>query len=154
MAIRPRFRQLDELARYIAPEYRQNNKRACPSAFMEDHTATRDGLSVNSTEIQTEKQIAAIFEIKFNDPRPIGISTPKISDYNEAAAVAGTTVKRVIETEAWRHASPTGDEESYQYNPKTDNESHCLVRYTRHFDDFAELRFARRLAYKPTFKLI
>lgn len=154
MIKKPRFRIADKLARYIAPEYQQDNRRAKPPSFMEDHAATRDGLSVNSTEIHTENQIAAIFEKKFNDPRPIGISSPTIQDYNEAASSAGTMVRWLIETETWEHASTTGGETSYQNNPKDGNESHCLVRYTRHFDDLADLRFARRMAYKPTFKLI
>lgn len=154
MALKPNFRQDDKLARYIAREYRQNNNRAKVPAFMEDHAATRDGLSVNSLEIETENQIAANYAMQFKDDRPVGVSIHTIDQYNTAAAEAGTTVRWIIESEAWQHSSPNGDEESYRHNPKQNNDSHSLVRFTRHFDDHFEFRFAKRMAHKPRFKMI
>ena len=140
-------------ARYIAPEYRQGTKRAKVPAFMEDQSATQNGLSVNSLEIHTENQIAAIYANRFNQQRPIAISTPKIDDYNKAARAVNVAIKFEPTTKRWVHTGPSGLEESYKHDPKRNDDSHSLIRYTRLFDEFQAFRFAHRMARKPTYGL-
>ncbi len=148
----PTFEAQERLARYIRPEYRQGNKRAKLGAFMEDEAATKDGLSVNSLEVHTENQIATICEAKFNDPRPVALSIPTVDDFNESSNAAKFRVAVHAAKQGWTHSGPDGLEESYRHDPKPGNESHCLIRYTRLFDKSQELRFARRMAYKPTYR--
>lgn len=152
----PRFRVGDRLVRYIAPEHRQSSRRAKPGAFMEDvATTSRDGLSVNSLEMATKKQIATIYSVKFSDPRPVAISSPTIATYNNAVQAATTiSISWNSARSRWEHQGPNGLETSYLHNPKHNNESHCLIRYTRHLDDFEQLKFARRMAYQPTYESV
>lgn len=148
----PTFAAQERLARYIRPEYRQGKKRAKPGAFMEDEAATKDGLSVNSLEVHTENQIATICEVKFNDPPPFALSIPTVDEFNESANVVRIGVEIHAAKQRWMHSGPNGLEDSYKHDPKPGNESHCLIRYTRLFDNLQKLRFARRMAYKPTYR--
>lgn len=150
----PKFREIDRLARYIEPDYRQGNRRAKPPAFMSEPGTQDNGLSVNSVEIHTENQIAAIYEKKFSDSRRLAISTPNIEEYNAAAIEAGTQIRWSIYRTRWEHPGDIAPDASYVHDLKVGNESHCLVKYTTSMGDYAELRFARRMAYKPTFKMI
>lgn len=151
----PTFRANQRLARYIDPEFRQENRRAKPAAFMEDDEATRDGLSVNSLEIQSENQIAAFYANKFNEARPVALSTPCVEDYNIAATESAGLVISGYHADAphWRNPNNGAEEASYLHNPKDKNESHCLVRYTRLLDEPTRFRFAVRMARKPTFRM-
>jgi hypothetical protein len=150
----PSFGANQRLARYIDPEFRQETRRAKPPAFMEEEGTTRDGLSVNSLEIHTENQIAAIYAEKFKEERPVALSTLSIEDYNRAAAEAGLSIQGYhADDPHWTHVGPKGDEPSYRHDPKIKNESHCLVSYTRLLNEVAEFRFAVRMARKPTFRL-
>ncbi len=148
----PTFAAQERLARYIRPEYRQGTNRAKLGAFMEDETATRSGLSVNSLEVHTENQIATICEGKFNDPRPVALSIPTVGEFNESANAARIEVAIHAAKRRWMHSGPNGLEDSYKHDPKLSNESHCLIKYTRLFDNLQKLRFARRMAYKPTYR--
>ena len=150
---KPTFGAQEKLARYIEPEYRQGSKRAKVGAFMEVHDATRNGLSVNSLEIHTENQIAAIYANKLDKLRPVAISISTIDDYNEAARAVNVAVAIEPTTKRWVHTGPNGSEESYKHDPKLNNDSHCLVRFTRHFNESQAFRFAHRMARKPTYRL-
>jgi len=149
----PTFAAQERLARYIRPEYRQGTNRAKLGAFMEDETATRNGLSVNSLEVHTENQIATICEGKFNDPRPVALSIPTVGEFNESANAARIEVAIHTAKRRWMHSGPNGLEDSYKHDRKLSDESHCLIRYTRLFDNLQKLRFARRMAYKPTYRV-
>jgi hypothetical protein len=50
---RPDFDSASELFRYIPEIYYQDSRRAKVPAFMEDAEETRNGLSVNSGEVET-----------------------------------------------------------------------------------------------------
>ncbi|MDA1091248.1 MAG: hypothetical protein O3A85_13160 [Proteobacteria bacterium] len=152
MAKKPQFRAKNKLARYIPEEYRQSTKRASASAFIEDPEATKDGLSVNSLEIETTNQIAANYAAKFSKTRPVGVCVHTIEQYNTAAMEAGLTFQWDITI--WKHFPPPGGEQSYEHNPKPHNDSHSLVKYTCQFNDYQEIRFATRMANKPRFKMV
>jgi len=147
------FEPNDRLARYIAPEYRQDNRRAKVTAFFDEPSEKLDGLSVNSVAIHTLNQIAAIYEKKFSVQRPISISAPTISDYNVAAATAGVAIQRDLDSGRWTSQVDGVNLNAYELNAKNGNESHCLVRYTSTLQRFEMLKFAHRIAYKPTFGL-
>jgi len=149
---RPTFGANEKLARYIEPEYRQNNRRAKPSAFVEDPDSKKNGLSVNSLEIHTENQIASIYSTKFNEPRPIAITIHTVADYNAAAQDVGIRVIENADSHIFEHEEADRRADSYRLDKKKGNESHCLVRYTRLFEEFQERRFAIRMAYKPTYR--
>jgi hypothetical protein len=94
---------------------------------MENEEGSKDGLSVNSLEIHTENQIAAIYAEKFDEERPVALSTPTIGDYNRAAEGVGLTIGGYNEGEPhWTNPGPNGDEPSYKHDPKKGNDSHCF----------------------------
>lgn len=146
----PTFEFNKRLARYIEPEYRQSNKRAKVAAFLED-IETTNGLSVNSLEIHTENQIASIYSEKFGDPRPVALCVHTVEQYNQAANEAQLNVRFSDNQQCWVHSGPDGEEASYKYDPKAGNDSHCLVKFVTAFDKLQAMRFARRMAYKPTY---
>jgi hypothetical protein len=120
---------------------------------MDDGEGRKDGLSVNSLEIHTSNQIAAIYAEKFNEKRPVAPSTPTIEDYNRAAEGVGLMIGGYYNDEPhWTNPGPNGDEPSYKHDPKTGNDSHCLVRFTRLLDEKTAFLFAVRMAYKPTYR--
>ena len=152
-AKKPTFEFNKKLARYIRAEYRQENRRAKPPAFMDVNS--KDGLSVNSLEVSTKNQIAAVYREKFpEDAKRVAICENKIEQYNDAAAGAGLFVEWVVESKAWFHSGSSGRMQSYIHDPKTNNDSHSLVKFTSGVDDFNEMRFAHRMARKPTFRLV
>lgn len=155
----PTFAPNQRLARYIRPEYRQRTRRAKPPAFMQDPETTNDGLSVNTLEVHTDNQIAAIYREKFkaelaDGAIPVAMSTPRVEDYNIAAEGVGMAIAGHYPQEPhWTNPGPDGhDEPSYVLNDKPKNESHCLVRFTRLLDEAAEFRFAVRMARTPTYR--
>lgn len=149
----PKFAASEPLARYIAPEYRQGNRRPKVTAFMEESSSTRNGLSVNSVAMQSEGQIAQIYSEKFESGhRPVALSVHSVSQYNDAAAEVGILVSLDHGSATWMHNSPKGVAPSYKFDPKPGNPSHCLVAFTIAFTRDQEFRFARRMAFKPTFK--
>lgn len=149
----PKFAESEPLARYIAPEYRQGNRRPKVTAFMEESSGSRNGLSVNSVAMQSEGQIAQIYSEKFESRhRPVALTIHIVSQYNEAAAEVGILVSLDKDKATWTHQSPKGVAASYKFDPKPGNPSHCLVAFTTAFTVDQEFRFARRMAFKPTFK--
>lgn len=112
----PKFAEGKQLARYIPPRFRQENRRAKKSAFMEDAGSTRDGLSVNALEVHSANQIAAIYEKKFKDPRPLAISTPEISKYNDSANAVGIKIIWDTNKSSWFHIGTTGPDKTYVHD--------------------------------------
>jgi hypothetical protein len=113
---------------------------------------------VNTLELHTENQIAAIYRDKFKAEHeggiPVAMSTPRIEDYNLAAEGVGLAIQRHRAAEPhWTNAGPDGDEASYKHDPRTKNGSHRLVRFTRLLSEAAEFRFAVRMARKPTYRV-
>lgn len=149
----PTFAEGEPLARYIAPEYRQGSRRPKVTAFMEDSASTRNGLSVNSVAMQSEGEIAQIYSAKFeNGRRPVALTVHSVAQYNEAAAEVGVIVTRDQDGGVWTHPSGKETAAAYRFDPKLGNPSHCLVAFTTVFNGDQEFRFARRMAFKPTFK--
>lgn len=150
----PRFRQKDRLARYIAPEHRKDGMRAKPPAFMEGQNSKKDGLSVNSLEVESINQIAKTFSAKFNEKGPVGISIPTIQEYNEAANHVGLQVLWSDANSRWEHQGPSAIEASFVQDPKDGNRSHCLVKFTLALNDYNDFRFACSMARKPTYRMV
>lgn len=150
----PTFAAHERLARYIKPEYRKDYgeiKRPKVPAFMD--VETPDGLSVNSLELATESQVAAIYRAKFNEGS-VALSSPTIEDYNRAAAGrVKITGPNAAPKPMWTNNGPEGEEESYKHDAKNGNSSHCLVRYFRLLEESAQFFIARKLAAKPTYKV-
>lgn len=152
--ITPSFGKSEKIARYVAPENRQKNRRAKIAAFIEDNVTPRTGLSVNSLEVHTENQIASIYEKKFGDARPLGIAFRKISDVNTASADANITVQWDDDQQKWQYERQAAFHDAYRHDKKATDDSHSLCRMTMHFDDHQDLKFARRIASKPTYKML
>ena len=57
----PDFDEKSEVFRHIRAIYYQSDRRAKFPAFMEGNSASRNGLSVNSGEVQTINQVARIY---------------------------------------------------------------------------------------------
>ena len=148
---KPTFAANEKLTRYVEPGYRQSNKRAKVSAFLDDNEDS-NGLSVNSLEIHTEKQIASIYSEKFeNSARPVAMCINTIEQYNKAAEEANLSIRFSETLQCWSHAGSGGEEVSYKHDPRAKNDSHCLVRFTTALDEWKAFRFARRMASKPTY---
>ena len=148
---KPTFEAQERLARYIEPMYRQGNRRAKVAAFLDDKKDS-NGLSVNSLEIHSEHQIASIYSEKFEDgARPVAMCIHTIEQYNQAAEEANLSIRFSQALQCWSHTSSRGEEVSYKHDPKAKNDSHSLVRFTTAFGEFQAFRFARRMAYKPTY---
>ena len=87
----PSFKERSILTRYIRREYRGRKNRPRPGAYQlapkEQH------LSVNSREIHSLNQIAAIYANIFEDGnRPVALAQSRISDYNATANQVGVTL--------------------------------------------------------------
>ncbi len=158
----PTFASRAQLVRFIDPEHYQDNGRANVAAFIDDDSlsnAKYDGLSVNSMELHTRNQIAAIYEDKKKAARPIAVSVHLVSDYNSAFAGAGIAIEEVVHGEppqaVWTFAAHGAQRPAYEHDPRDGNKSHCLVKVTCGFRTPLQwLQFARRLAYKPTYELV
>ncbi len=143
----PTFRPNSELVRYVSPEFRAKDGRVMPAAYHlrpeEDH------LSVNSTEVHTEKQIAAIYKQKFSEPGPLVVHMPTIEQYVEAAAHTGLRLARSSANDTWVYQRDTKDLPAFLHRPKEGNASHCGVEFVKHMTQNEMNKFALRIAYKP-----
>lgn len=150
----PDFDEKSEVFRHIRAIYYQSDRRAKFPAFMEGNSASRNGLSVNSGEVQTINQVASIYAINSGEDRPVAISIHSVEDYNTAAARVSVNVTYDAGQRAWVFTSADGVEHAYLHDSKTGNPSHCLARFTRHFDGKQAQKFAMRMAYKPRYTMV
>lgn len=153
----PTFADTKRLTRYIKVEDRKDDRRVKPTAFMLDEQDA-DGLSINSLEVQTEKQIAQIYSSKFQSDlggvHRVAISTHRVADYIEAVELIPTAVTRSEDGSRLLYTRGGAADDAFLHNPKAGNNSHCLMRCTRSLSRNAELRFAKKMAYKPRFKVM
>jgi len=150
----PDFDENSEVFRHIRAIYYQSSRRAKFPAFMDENSASGNGLSVNSGEVQTINQVASIYASKSGEDRPVAISNHSVGDYNTAAARVSVSVTYHTELRAWIFPSTEGVEHAYLHDPKVGNPSHSLVRFTRHLDDKQAQKFAMRMAYKPSYTMV
>lgn len=150
----PDFDEKSEVLRHIRAIYYRSSRRAKFPAFMEENRASGNGLSVNTAEVQTINQVASIYATKSGEDRPVAISIHSVGDYNTAAARVSVDVSYDVGERAWVFTSADGVEHAFLHDPKTGNSSHCLVRFTRHFDEKQAQKFAMRMAYKPKYTMV
>ncbi len=150
----PTFSETSELARYILPEWRKRRRnRPAPAAYQRKDNEKY--LSVNSTEVETIKQIARTYATKFESgTRPVAIACPKIASYNEAAEKVGIAVSFNGTTSEWEFQEGGKPAVAYRHRRSEGNKSHCGVEFVRVFDDRSDFCFAVRVARSATYKMI
>ncbi len=149
----PSFRERSVLSRYIDREYRRRNKHPNPNAYR--RTPNEKYLSVNSLEIHTRKQVAAIYADLFeNGNRPVAFAEPMVSNYNAAASEVGLTVAYNLDAGYWQFFENGNATPAYLHHGREHNESHCGVEFVRALDDFKEFRFSVRMAQSKTYKSV
>lgn len=148
------FREHSILTRYIRQEYRGRKKnRPKPSAYQ--RAPKEQHLSVNSTDIHSVRQIAAIYaDIFENGNRPVALTQPRVSDYNFAADHVGLTVTYNEPKGRWEFFEHNAVTPAYLHHARERNESHCGVEFVRALADFKEFQFATRMAKSKTYKMI
>ncbi len=149
----PTFKEISVLTRYIHPEFRGKNNRPKPSAYQRSHSERY--LSVNSLEIHSLKQVAAIYaDIFENENRPVALTQPSVSDYNGVAGQVGVIINYNASAGYWEFHESDILTPAYLHHARVRNESHCGVEFVRVFDDFQEFRFAGRMARSKTYKFV
>ena len=149
----PRFGKRSVLCRYIDREYRKRNNRPNPNAYR--LTPNEKYLSVNSLEIHTRNQVAAIYAEKFeNGNRPVALAEPTVSIYNAAASEVGVTVAYNSDAGYWHFSENGNATPAYLHHGREHNESHCGVEFVRALDDFKEFQFSVRMAKSKTYKSV
>lgn len=149
----PSFRERSILARYVHVEYRGKNNRPKPSAYR--RSPGEKYLSVNSLEIHTRNQVAAIYaDIFENGNRPVTLTEPMVSNYNARAREVGVTVSYNADDGHWQFDENGIATPAYLHHLKPHNESHCGVEFVRIFDDFKEFQFSIRMVRSRTYKFV
>lgn len=149
----PTFKQRSILTRYIDREYRGKKNRPKRGAYQ--RSEGEKYLSVNSLEIHTRNQVAAIYaEIFENGNRPVALTEPRVSNYNAVANEVGVTVRYNAVAGYWEFHENGLSAPAYRHHVRTRNESHCGVEFVRAFDDYKEFQFAIRMAKSKTYKLV
>ena len=149
----PSFQERSVLCRYVDREYRRRNNRPNPNAYR--RTPNEKYLSVNSLEIHTRKQVAAIYADLFeNGNRPVAFAETMVSNYNVAASDVGLTVAYNSDAGYWQFFENGNATPAYLHHGREHNESHCGVEFVRALDDFKEFRFSVRMAQSKTYKSV
>jgi hypothetical protein len=105
-------------------------------------------LSVNSTEIESLKDIAVSYRDTFkNGMGPVAIACRKISDYNSAAGNAGIRISFCKVECKWKYNASEGIKDAYKHRPTLKSHSHCGVEYLGNDTKYLTIRkIARRLS--------
>ena len=149
----PKFPKSSRLCRHIEDEDRARNGRVSPSAFR--RRPSESYLSVNSTEIETVKQIAAYYAAhRQGGRRPVLISDPKVSDYNNAAAQAGVSLSFDSSNGAWVFSASGAKKAAYALHRNANSPSHCGVEFVSIFDEFQDYKFAGHISSGRMCKVI
>jgi hypothetical protein len=147
------FRPKSKLVRFIHPEHRTRNGRAMAAAFALRRSIKETALSVNTTELRTEKQIAAICRTKFNCPDDdIAVCAHTVEDYNLAAGYVGiavTATNRQGRHTGWIYQHNVSQGVPYQVDARPGDPSHSLVNYFGILSTSEEDRLTLRLANSP-----
>lgn len=150
---KPTFKATSVLARYIYPEFRHANGRPATGAYQ--RKVNEDHLSVNSTEVETIKQIAQtyaeIFESSF---RPVAVAAPIVADYNESAKKVGVTISQNSTSNDWKFQDTDELSVAYRHRGREGNRSHCGVEFVRAFSDIQDFKFAVRIKQTATYKMV
>lgn len=149
----PKFSAASQLCRYIHPDYRKKKKRISPAAFR--RTGRETYLSVNSTEVETPKQIAAYYSsLKENGKRPVAISAPRIKDYNDSVRPSGINIVFNRNKAIWEYHNTGGAKRAYGFYPNARSPSHSGANFIADLDDYGDFRFAVSIAGKRHFRLL
>jgi hypothetical protein len=98
---------------------------------------------VNSTDVETVNQIAAYYaEHRQGGRRPVFLSDPQVSEYNDAAEYAGVSVTYDNSMALWVFSVAGTMKAAYALHRNPKSRSHCGVEYVSTFDDFADYKFA------------
>ncbi len=149
----PTFSNSSELVRYIPSEWCKRKNHPASTAYQRKDNEKY--LSVNSTEVETIKQIAQTYATKFESgTRPVAIACPKIASYNEAAEKVGIAVSFNGTTSEWEFQEGSKPAVAYRHRRSEVNKSHCGVEFIRAFDDVSAFRFAVRVAKSATYRMV
>ena len=143
-----RFGDQARLTRYVRSIQRLTKRRAAPDAFMKNPGETH--LSVNLLGIESLADIAAHYRRQFQDDAGrVAVIVQNVREYNRACDEAGLKLRRGSDGFEWDDGGSTVP--AYRLRPTDKSSSHSGVEYVRGFDDFADFKFANRLA-KNQFK--
>ena len=151
----PTFKESSHLARYIGKEFRNLGNRPAAGAYQKKEGETY--LSVNSTEVETARQIAQFYSDTIEKgPRPIAIASPIVSDYNRAASDSGIMLKFDEQKKYWEFYNHGAYEPAYRHRPgkNKENKSHCGIEFVRILSDRMDFQFAVRMARAATYKMV
>lgn len=151
----PTFAKSSRLLRHIDPDFRARNGRTSPAAFRLKENETY--LSVNSSEVETDKQIAAYYAKQMeNGLRPVAISDPKVQDYSNAAAKVGLSVTYDQSKKQWIVPGLSSQPLAYMHEPRLrppPSPSHSGIHFLAHCNEHQAFRFSVHMA-KRKFRMV
>jgi hypothetical protein len=152
----PLFKETSKLARYIEPDFRRTSGRTkLPKPGAYQKKLNEDHLSVNSLEVETAGQIAQTYAERFEQGRrPVAIASPNIRSFNGAAGSVGLSITFDTATGTWNFMDGGIRSAAYLHRPKNNNVSHSGVEFVRTLHDFAEFKFAVRVAKSATYRMV
>lgn len=151
MRDKPTFGAKTKLARYIDPDFRRPQKKH-PKRGAYQRKLGETYLSVNSTEVESIKQIAQIYANQFEQgSRRVGIASPTVDKYNAAAKAVGINLIYHSAKQVWEFGSSKA---AYTHRSFKKNKSHCGVEYVEIFEDYQDHRFAVRMSKAATYKMV
>lgn len=140
-----------KLARHI--EKSTKNGRPAPAEFR--RASSKDRLSVNSLTVQTEKQIAACYALKWHSgKRPVRVATTNVQTYVENAGAVGIEMTASPEDRNWSFQAQGKELPGFAHTKKDWSISHCECNFTEYFSEYQDFKFAHRMAGKLTYKEI
>ena len=134
------------LFRYIRKEYRRKNGGVFVEAFVEERG---NPLSVNSTGIESKRDIATYYANTFEWGRPSGVavSSAKLSKYNKAGEKAGVTIGYQSTSREWTCLDDGGKIcAAYVLTNHEKSPSHSHVQFPRYLSETDAKKFARAMA--------
>ena len=162
----PTFKGKKELARYVDPDETQGNRHAAASAFLpteEDLKNTAKAhLSVNSTEVESRKDIARYFRtIRQNGEGKVALYVNQVIKYVGCGRKAGAIIRSCPDGSPWVFDSVAGKkEDAFLHRPvapvyrtgRPGSPSHSGIEFIRTMNERQQRKFARCLAKKPRYR--
>lgn len=162
----PTFEGGRELARYIDPDERNGDGHAAASAFLpipEDlQNPDKAHLSVNSTEVEPQREIAEYFRAVRQDGQgDVALYVNKIQNYVNCGRKADVRIRSCSNGPSWVFDSNRGQEDAFKHRPvkpvketgRPGSPSHSGIEFIRAMNGLQHRKFARLLAKKPRYHI-